>query len=202
VSWKLSCTVLRRVGGSNPPRLSDQGDTHERAAFSERMYTYFYRIRDRYPKKQVSAVAIFTGQDGKGMPKRYNYEYRGTKLTYEYPTLSILDYLDEDLEKSNNPFAQVIVAALRNYVLFEKPEMSRKFDNLFKQTDKTSVMNTVEYLKMEGKQEGFAEGKKETTRVIVENLLKNSDYPVEKIASSCDVSIEFVNNVKRGMRNW
>ncbi|MDO6430233.1 hypothetical protein Q4E93_06540 [Flavitalea sp. BT771] len=63
-------------------------------------------------------------------------------------------------------------------------------------------MNTVEYLKMEGKQEGFAEGKKETTRVIVENLLRNSDYPVEKIAISCDVSIEFVNNIKRKLKTW
>ena len=87
-----------------------QGDTHERDAFAERMYTYFYRIRDRYPGRLVSALAIFTGQDGNRMPGRYSYEYRGTKLTYEYPTVSILDYSDEELDKSTNPFAQVIVA--------------------------------------------------------------------------------------------
>jgi hypothetical protein len=206
-----------------------QGDTQDRDAFSERMYTYFYRIRDRYPGRLVSALAIFTGQDGSRMPGKYSYEYRGTRLTYEYPTVSILDYSDEELDKSSNPFAQVIVAAkmrlqegkvpedellnnkllaarkltqkgfgmekiraifnfLRNYVLFEEPETNRKFDHLFRQTDKTSVMNTVEYLKMEGKEEAAT--------AFVENLLKGSDFAVEKIASLANVSVEFVNKVK------
>lgn len=206
-----------------------QGDTQDREAFAERMYTYFYRIRDRYPGRLVSALAIFTGENGNQMPGKYSYEYRGTKLTYEYPTVSILDYSDEELDKSSNPFAQVVVAAkmrlqegkvpedellnnkllaarkltekgfgmekiraifnfLRNYVLFEKSETNRKFDSLFKETDKTSVMNTVEYLKMEGKEEAAT--------AFVENLLKGSDFVVEKIASLANVSVEFVNKVK------
>jgi hypothetical protein len=206
-----------------------QGDTQDRDAFAERMYTYFYRIRDRYPGRLVSALAIFTGENGNRMPGKYSYQYRGTRLTYEYPTVSILDYSDEELDKSSNPFAQVVVAAkmrlqegkvpedellnnkllaarkltekgfgmekiraifnfLRNYVLFEKPETNRKFDNLFKETDKTSVMNTVEYLKMEGKEEAAT--------AFVENLLKGSDFVVEKIASLANVSVEFVNKVK------
>jgi hypothetical protein len=81
---------------------------------------------------------------------------------------------------------------LRNYVLFEKPETYRKFDNLFKETDKTSVMNTVEYLKMEGREEA----KLESATVFVENLLKGSDFTAEKIASLANVSVEFVNEVK------
>ena len=77
---------------------------------------------------------------------------------------------------------------LRNYVLFEEPETSRKFDNLFRQTDKTSIMNTVEYLKMEGREEA--------TVSFVQNLLKQSDFAVEKIASLANVSGEFVNKIK------
>jgi hypothetical protein len=210
-----------------------QGDTQDRDTFAERMYTYFYRIRDRYPGRLVSALAIFTGQDGNRMPAKYSYDYRGTKLTYEYPTMSILDYSDEELDNSNNPFAQVIIAArlrlkeekvsdeellnfkllaarklqekgfpmdkiraifnfLRNYVLFEKPETSRKFDYLFRQTDKASVMNTVEYLKAEGREEA----KIESATTFVENLLKGSDFSVEKIAFLANVSIDFVNEIK------
>lgn len=60
-----------------------QADTHKRAEFSERMCQYFYRIRDRY-KKPVSAVAIFTGPNGRDMPGKYVYEYRETRLTYQY----------------------------------------------------------------------------------------------------------------------
>jgi hypothetical protein len=88
-----------------------QGDTQDHDEFSERMYTYFYRIRDRYPGRCVSALAIFTGHDGSQMPAQYNYQYRKTRLTYEYHTLSILDYTDEELEQSSNPFAQVIASA-------------------------------------------------------------------------------------------
>jgi hypothetical protein len=49
-------------------------------------------------------------------------------------------------------------------------------------------MNTVEYLKMEGKEEAAT--------AFVENLLKGSDFVVEKIASLANVSVEFVNKVK------
>jgi hypothetical protein len=210
-----------------------QGDTHEKKAFAERMYTYFYRIRDRYQGKLVSALAIFTGQYGRRMPRRFLYEYRGTRLLYEYPTLSILDFTDDQLDKSNNPFAHVIIAArmrlkekklpedellkikllaarkltekgfgkdkiraifnfLRNYVLFDKPETNRKFDDLFRQVDKTRVMNTVEYLRMEGREEG----KEEAAASFVENLLKQTDFAIEKIADLTNVSVEFVNKIK------
>jgi len=45
------------------------------------------------------------------MPTRFDYAYRNTKLQYDYHTLSILDFTDEELEKSNNPFAMVVLAA-------------------------------------------------------------------------------------------
>jgi len=32
-----------------------QGDSDNRGEFAERMYTYFYRIRDRYPGRYVSS---------------------------------------------------------------------------------------------------------------------------------------------------
>ena len=89
-----------------------QGDTKkkDRPLFAERMVRYFYRIWDKY-RKPVSAVAIFTGRDGKKMPDRFEYRYRNTRLLYQYPTISILDFTDEELEKSDNPFAHVILAA-------------------------------------------------------------------------------------------
>jgi hypothetical protein len=51
-----------------------QGDTSKRVEFTERMFRYFYRILDKH-RKPVSAVAIFTGLDGKKMPDRYTYQY-------------------------------------------------------------------------------------------------------------------------------
>ena len=206
-----------------------QGDTYDRAGFAQRMFTYFYRIRDRF-HKPVSAVAIFTGLDGKDMPGCYTYEYRGTRLMYEYIKLSVLNYTYEELDMSPNPFAQVIIAArmrwkegtmaeedllkikllaarklrqkgfdmltiralynfLRNYVLFDKQEMNSIFDEEFnKQEDKKNLMNTVEYIQMVIKEE--------TQEVIVENLLKESDFSEKKIAAIVGVTEEFVKEVK------
>ncbi|HEY4110218.1 hypothetical protein [Puia sp.] len=209
-----------------------QGDSDGREAFAERMFTYFYRIRDRY-HKPVSAIAIFTGRDGKKMPKLYSYEYRHTRLIYEYSAISILDYSDEELAASNNPFAQIIAAAklrlmegkvletelmstklllakklqskgfeakkiravfnfLRNYVLFDSAEMNCKFDSLSKQTNKTPIMNTDEWLKMEGREEA--------TESIVENLLKGTDFTIEKIASLTNATVEFVNEISDNLK--
>jgi hypothetical protein len=199
------------------------------------MYTYFYRIRDKH-HLLVSALAIFTGQDGNDMPARYSYEYRGTRLTYEYPTISVQAFSDDELANSPNPFAQVVVAArirlkegrvsedellnlkilaarrlfakgfetdkirsilnfLRNYVLFEKPETNSKFENEIKETDKTGVMNTLEYVKMEGREEGLAQGLAEGQRNAVLALLTNTEFSVEKIASILGVSTAFVSKV-------
>lgn len=190
------------------------------------MYTYFYRIRDHHNGRPVSALAIFTGHDGDSMPARYSYEYRGTKLTYEYPTLSIRTFSDEELENSCNPFAQVIVAArirllegkitedqllntkitaakklltrgfdtqkvraiftfLRNYILFEEPETNRKFDKDFQEADKTNVMNTIEYIKMEEREE--------TVRRL---LLDGLNLSIEKIATLANVSVLVVKQIK------
>ncbi len=234
-----------------------QGDTSKRLQFSERMYEYFARIRARHPKKPVSAVAIFTGQYGKNMPDRYTYECRRTRLTYEYPTISILDFPDKELTESDNPFALVVLAAkasllegkipekalferkvliakmllakgystrkiraifvfLESYVLFKDPKMNRNFRKEIKSQDKNDIMGIDEYLKQEGKKEGLAEGIKKgmkegmekgiekgqenSRRLFVENLLKNSNFSVAKIASLANVTVEFVNKVKNGLK--
>jgi flagellar biosynthesis/type III secretory pathway protein FliH len=190
----------------------------------------------------VSALAIFTGQDGDRMPGRYSYEYRGTRLTYEYPTLSIKAFSDEELENSPNPFAQVILAArlrlmeeqvpedqlldmklsaakrlikkgfdkekirvifnfLRSYVLFEKPETNRKFDNQFKKIEKSDVMKMDDFVKMEAREEGLAEGyakgQAEERRNSILALLANTEFSVQQIASIFGVSESFVDKVKK-----
>jgi hypothetical protein len=210
-----------------------QGDTKkkDRPLFAERMVRYFYRIWDKY-RKPVSAVAIFTGRDGKKMPDRFEYRYRQTRLLYQYPTISILDFTDEELEKSDNPFAQVILAArtsllegkippadlldrkiliarkllrkgfsqrkiraifvfLENYVLFEDPEMNRNFNRRIQSQDKSNVMGIDEYVRQEAREE--------QARLFVGNLLKEG-FPLEKIASLANVTVDFVKEVKKSQR--
>jgi predicted transposase YdaD len=53
-------------------------------------------------------------------------------------------------------------------------------------------MNTLEYVRMEGKEEGLAEGRAEERRNAVVALLANTEFSIEKIAAILEVSIEFV----------
>jgi hypothetical protein len=48
-------------------------------------------------------------------------------------------------------------------------------------------------------QKGIEKGREESNRVVVQNLLKRRDFPVEEIASVVNVSVEFVNEIKSGL---
>jgi len=149
--------------------------------------------------------------------------------------LSIQEFLDEDLARSNNPFAHVVRVArtalleervpeedllevklliakelrskgfsraktlailnfLRNYVLFENPELNCKFDDGLRPDDKNDVMNTIEFIRMEGREEGRTE--KEI--IFVKKLLTSTEFSDDKIADLADVSVEFVKEIREG----
>ncbi|HVW62372.1 MAG TPA: hypothetical protein VHC48_20110, partial [Puia sp.] len=75
-----------------------------------------------------------------------------------------------------------ILNFLRNYILFENPELNLKFDEGLRPNDKFNAMNTIEYLRMEGKEEGLEEGRIEKEIIFVRKLLAATDFSDEKIA--------------------
>jgi hypothetical protein len=95
--------------------------------FAKRMFTYYYRILDRH-NHPVTAIAIFTGQDGKNMPDRYEDHFMGTHLVYQYNTLCITDYKDEDLAASDNPFAVVLMVAKERLINLQGAQTDEEFD--------------------------------------------------------------------------
>lgn len=78
--------------------------------FSERMYTYNYRIWDKH-HKPITAYAIFTEPFKIERSNRYERKFLGTRLLYEFNTYKISTQNDELLLNSNNPFALVILIA-------------------------------------------------------------------------------------------
>jgi len=78
--------------------------------FAERMFRYYYRLLEKYDR-DVAALAILTGRDGKNMPEKYERRTFWGRALYEYKTLCIRDYTDEALMASNNPFAIVMLVA-------------------------------------------------------------------------------------------
>jgi len=208
------------------------------------MFRYFYRCFDRY-RKPVAAIAIYTGPDGGRLPDCYEYQFMQTNLKYQYNTLCILDYPDEELGRSDNPFAWVVLAAkkallkgkdldnkllagklfifrklyegglfgkrkmqailtfLDNYVRFEKTETNRIFRNeIDKITGKINTMDIFEQVaemkRQEGREEGLEEGLERSVRVL--ELLGNTEYSVEKIASLAEVPVTFVMKLAKEVR--
>jgi hypothetical protein len=113
--------VFRQDGGEEWLLIHVEVQGHMDRFFAERMFRYYYRIFDRYGKP-VTAIAIFTGMDGKDMPRQYEHSLLGTRLLYQYNTFRIMDYPDDHLSASDNPFALVVLAAKTALLAGKVPE--------------------------------------------------------------------------------
>jgi len=92
---------------------------------------------------------------------------------------------------------RAILVFLNNYVVFNKPETNRIFMEQIDQiTGKKDTMGIIEQVK----QIRLEEAREDERRLFVENLLKDSDFAPEKIASVANVSLEVVNEVKVKLR--
>ena len=208
-----------------------QGETEakDRAGFAVRMLEYFTRIFFKH-RKPVAAIAIFTGPDGKQMPDRFNYEFKNTRLEFQYHTLCILDYDDETLASSDNPFALVMLAAKKAMVsgkdvdakllegklfvfrklyergIFGKPNMEAILEFLNNyvrfENSKTNRIFTEEIDKITGNTNTMdrKEGRKEGDENAIRLFLQNTEFPIGKIANLVGVSVDFVRKVKEGKR--
>ncbi len=84
---------------------------YEDDEFAERMFTYFYRIYDKY-KKNISALAIFTDDNPKFHPNTFERTFIRTGVVYNYETFKLSNYKPKDFQDINNPFAIVMETAL------------------------------------------------------------------------------------------
>ena len=129
-----------------------QGYPHE--DFGKRMYTYFYRLLDRY-QKPVTALAIFTDDNLSYKPDSYHYEFMGTSQTYKFNTYKILEQDEKALSQDTNPFALVVLTvlmAIKNKKTNDDDLLKLKTD-LFRSMyarnmDKTSMRALAGFLKM------------------------------------------------------
>lgn len=81
--------------------------------FAERTFESVWRLHDRY-KKPIISCAILTDESKTWRPNFYEVSFAGTILRLDFTTIKMIDYLDqiEELEKSTNPFASVILIQL------------------------------------------------------------------------------------------
>jgi len=139
--------------------------------FAKRMFKYYARIFDRFDRP-MTAIAIFTGKDGRKLPGIYIQKYEGAELTYKYNTLCILDYEDRALAAMKNPFALVVLAAkkallkgkdLDDILLKEKVAIARLLIKRGYSKEKTDAILSFlhNYVRFE---------KRETNRIFEEKI--------------------------------
>lgn len=93
------------------------------ADFAKRMYSYHYRIFDRFDREVVS-LAILGDEQKNWRPQHYRYGRWGCQMSLEFPIVKLLDYEAqwETLEASTNPFAVVVMAHLKTQITTQDPE--------------------------------------------------------------------------------
>ena len=121
--------------------------------FAERMFTYYYRILDKY-QKPITAFAILTDGNKNFYPKKYEQTFLGTHVLYEFNSYKVLNQHDDDLLNSNNPFALVILtvkAAIKSNNMTDDDLLLLKLDLakrlLTKKIPKTKINNLMNFLK-------------------------------------------------------
>ena len=91
---------------------------------------------------------------------------------------------------------RAIMVFLQSYVLFEDPEMNRIFTEQVRSYDKNNIMGTIEYVRMEAKEEGRTAG----LVAAVKNIIATTEFSDEKIASLVGVAVDFVKDVREGKK--
>lgn len=82
--------------------------------FAKRMFTYNYRLFDRYDCP-IASVAVLADDEENWRPNSYGFDIFGCQHTLKFPVVKLLDYEAQIdlLEAHVNPFALVTVAHLQ-----------------------------------------------------------------------------------------
>ena len=79
-------------------------------SFLRRMFVYFYRIFDKR-EENITALAIYTGDSVPEGCDRFEYEFMGTKVVYQFNTFLVSKADEGLLIEDDSPMALAILAA-------------------------------------------------------------------------------------------
>ena len=87
--------------------------SHVDSDFTERLFTYNYRLYDRY-HRPVATLAVLADERLNWRPGGFSYNLFGSQMSLQFASVKILDYAPqlEELLENPNPFALVTAAHL------------------------------------------------------------------------------------------
>jgi hypothetical protein len=122
--------------------------------FAQRMYTYHYRILDKY-NKPITALAILTDKYKSFKPSVYEYEFMGTSMRYAFNVYKVLGANTKELRLNDNPFAVVVLVvqtALKKGMISDEKLFDLKIELvrelLKKSFPKAKIRNLLQFLKL------------------------------------------------------
>ncbi len=126
--------------------------------FAKRMYTYNYRLFDRYDRKIVS-LAVLTDDREAWKPDRYGNELWGCEVGIRFPVIKLTEYREkwDMLESSRNPFAIAVMAHLKNMETKKEPEnrllwklslVKRLYQQGFRREDILELFRFIDWIMM------------------------------------------------------
>jgi hypothetical protein len=120
--------VHRRNGQKTLVICHIEVQSQEESQFAFRMYTYNYRLRDRYNCPVVS-LAILGDDRPTWRPSRFQDELWGCSTQFEFPMVKLSDYESQwsRLEASRNPFAVVVMAHLKTKETHNQPTERKRW---------------------------------------------------------------------------
>ena len=95
--------------------------------FAERMFTYNYRLYDRYARP-IASLAVLADDDEGWKPESFGFEVLGCRHRLEFPVVKLIEFASrlDQLETDPNPFALVTAAHLRTRQTKHDPEARYK----------------------------------------------------------------------------
>ncbi|MBV7536915.1 transposase [Duganella sp. sic0402] len=95
--------------------------------FAERIFTYHYRVYDRY-FQPVASMAVLADRSRQWRPSSFSYRLLGCELRLDFPVVKLQDYAPHmgALLEDPNPFALVTAAHLLTQQTRHRPHQRRR----------------------------------------------------------------------------
>jgi hypothetical protein len=83
--------VWQRSGHETWVLIHIEIQSQEDGEFSERMFVYYYRLRDKYDR-EIASLAILGDDRETWRPGPFETDLWGCRAKFEFPTIKLLDY--------------------------------------------------------------------------------------------------------------
>ena len=92
---------------------------------AQRMFIYYCALKLKFPNIEIQSLIIYLGEENPINWHLYHYKFMLLEITYKCKYFNIADVKEDDLLKSNNPFAYMVL--FTKWLFKNKQTMVKRF---------------------------------------------------------------------------